>query len=306
MKKSINMKPYSELWIDCYTNSYLSLLTSYDKSYRIAPLINDYHYLMAGSFGWVSLLDLKYSDRFYKDIHLLNVTKYKFVNEQNYMKELKDCIDDGKNISIKVDLYNWIPNSLTWEKEHYHHMSSVIGYDDEKSVFYIFDDDAYGYHEHEIPYGRFDLSVIKENGIEARQTNFPELIKPFYYQFTDLFLFAERIKNDISYLSYVEHFYDFTKGTLLHFITTATKIGNRQIANRLLFLHLHEEGYITSELCNILTEYAETLQSGWETIKYLIMKCLHNNKRPDYERINKLSWDNLLLEYKMWDCFIKQ
>jgi hypothetical protein len=69
---------------------------------------------------------------------------YVFKDMNNIMEEIKELIISNKPIQLYIDLYNWIPENIAWQKHHWNHFSLIIGFDDDKKVFYAIDDDAKG------------------------------------------------------------------------------------------------------------------------------------------------------------------
>jgi len=305
MKNSLNLIPFTDHWINCEINDNLSVLTSQNSSYRLIPLLNDYMYQMAGDLGWITSLDIKYSREVLNKLEILHKKDITFT-EQDFMKDIKACIDQGRVLNVVVDLYDWIPESLMYQRYHMSHYSLVAGYDDEEKVFTVFDDDAHGYKEHIIPYERFHKAVWREsNGIQIREILLPEHLEDYTLPIAKVIVLAERIKNDITYLTYLTHFFNEMDEMLVHYLAMLSKITNRQKANQQLFLYLAERRFIPPENGEKLAGIALQLQNQWQSVKSLFIKSMISGRRPDYERINALSYENLLLEYKLWDDFIK-
>lgn len=304
MKKRLKLAPFTDHWINCEINDNLSVLTSLNNSYRHIPLLNDYMYQMAGDMGWLTSLDIKYSRNLLKKLEILCKVNLTFT-EQSFMQDIKACIDEGRVINVAIDLYDWIPESLMYQRYHMSHYSLVAGYDDELECFTVFDDDAYGYKEHVIPYDRFQKSVWRDNGIQIREICLPEYLVDYSLPFSEVIEFAERIKNDITYLTYMAHYFNYTDDMLIHFIAMLSKITNRQKANQQLFLYLMEQKYIGQETGEELAAMALRLQNQWQAVKSLFIKSMISGHKPGYERLNTLSYENLLLEYTLWDKFTK-
>ncbi|BCJ93737.1 hypothetical protein acsn021_13060 [Anaerocolumna cellulosilytica] len=304
MKNNLHLVPFTDHWINCEINDNLTVLTSLNSSYRLIPLLNDYMYQMAGDLGWITSLDIKYSRELLSRLEILHKKNSTFT-EQDYMKDIKACIDQGRVINVVVDLYDWIPESLMYQRYHMSHYSLIAGYDDEEKIFTIYDDDANGYKQHIIPYERFQKAVWRENGIQIREICLPEHLEDYTLPVSKVIAFATRIKNDITYLTYMTHFFNEIDEMLIHYLSMLSKITNRQKANQQLFSYLAEQKVVRLEVGEELVRLALQLQNQWQTVKSLFIKSMISDCRPDYKRINTLSYENLLLEHKLWNIFSK-
>lgn len=47
MKVDLGINPFTDFWIDCITNSQISILISREPSFQYAAYLNDYYYIMA-------------------------------------------------------------------------------------------------------------------------------------------------------------------------------------------------------------------------------------------------------------------
>jgi hypothetical protein len=166
MKRSLNFKPFNTFWLNCVYNMLFSMLISLEPSYYSAALLNDYSYLVIDQgtptgtkYNHLELWPIvkhfeRYRSMLFGDYEPLN-----FESGDNYFDILKGLIEEKKLILLGVDLFYWIPYSVTWNRHHWIHYSFINGIDDEKRVVYAFDENVSGYNEFEIPEDRLIKAI---------------------------------------------------------------------------------------------------------------------------------------------------
>lgn len=300
MKVEVGCKIFSEFWINCFANDSLSFIVSKEPSYRKIALMNWYNYFLTGSICWWRQLKISYDEEFFSYVDIIDYKPIQLTKD-NYINEIKKFIDDNRVIKVKFDLYYLIPNSLNWHKNHYNHYILLSGYDDEKKTFYCFSDNIKGYEENEIPYDRFNQSILIDELNSAEEMLISKDIKSFSYSIDKVKYYADKNKYNISLLSYSNYWScDFLKSTSEVFMET-NKITGRQKANKLLFQDLYIDNFISENMLNKLNQYTEELYIKWEIIKSILIKEHLKELIPDYNKLNNLAWDALKLEYEMWD-----
>lgn len=299
MKKEVSFKIFSDFWINCYANDSLSYLISIEPSYRKVALMNWYNYFYTGSTCWWRTLILSYNTDFYTNIDKINYMPI-YISKDDYINDIKNYINENRVIRVKFDLYYLIPSSINWHKNHYKHHVLISGYDDERKSFYCFSDNFKGYQEIEIPYDRFNQSILIEELDTAHEMVLSKDLKPFSYSIDQIKYNSDRIKYNISQLSYSNYWNcDDIETTNNRFIEI-TQFTDRQKANIFLFRDLYLDNILSDKIMNKLNNYTEQLYNKWENIKNIIIKAHFNSYLPDYCKLNDLAWDALLLEYEMW------
>jgi hypothetical protein len=185
MKKILNIKPFNDFYMNCELNNYFSHLTTLDSSYKAAAYMNSYRYslfdIMGNSFNIIKIdYSKSYSNLLNKN--LIKNENYFFKDLKNFIIEIKEIISSGKPVCLFIDLYNWIPSSLAWQKHHWKHFSLIIGFDEERSIFYSIDDDVNGVGIREIPEKRL-IESFWGTGYFVDYKNsysYPNIITPCY------------------------------------------------------------------------------------------------------------------------------
>jgi hypothetical protein len=305
MKHSVDLKPFSDFWINCNVNISLSILAFTEPSYRILGAINAYNYDFTGEYCWWRHINLFYDGYFYKNIDFLNYNKV-ILNESDFDKQIKEFINNNKYIKMPLDLYYWMPNSFGWQRMHASHYQLITGYDDEKRVFYSYTDDFYGFGEKEIPYERFNKALLIDELAETTEITVDHNIKKFDYNSDLIINYAEIIMGNINYLSYTNYWCSYNEEhTFLRAIETY-KIFERQKANIALLNDMKRRGYINENKYKILIEKVNNLKYKWGIIKSVFLKCFLGKKVPNYVKMNNLIWEAFEYEYEFWDMFIKK
>lgn len=285
--------PFNEFWLDCGFNNTFSILTSFDESYRELAYLNCYTYV-------------PYNEWAPKHIELRNGSdvQYEVINEIIYKKpfsfqyskaNIRKVINQIKtnNILLKVDLYNWLPNSSSWHKLHNFHHSLIVDFDEINDCIIVLDDDNKGYSKHAIPMRRFVECVKDQNGYisgySVKCIKAPEykldinLVLKFatilirdleYFLINDLWTTKQTKEGDILY-----EFYGFE----------VFKIVNRQIANLLLIKKLHEYGYIYESLYQDLFNGFTEIKNGWICIKNSLIKLYYSPNGNEIQKIKVLN-----------------
>ena len=163
MQYKNNILPFNEFWVNCDFNSRFSILTSYDEAFRKFAYNNTYKYTIA----WRKEADTRLYDMYIESTNdecanCLDYIPVSGIKEKNHMPGvIKKLVLNNEAFLIGVDLYNYIQGSVCWNKFHWYHYSLVKGYDDQKDIFYVLDDNLSGYHEFEIATQKLIMAAKK-------------------------------------------------------------------------------------------------------------------------------------------------
>ena len=160
MNIDLGIKPFSDFWINCIFNVQMSILNTLEPSYKYAAYLNDYRYSIFETLAdndvvtwflginYVEEVVPKYIDKCFTNENL------SLQNDPCCLEKIKNYVRQKKYVAVGVDLFYLIPQSFFWGKYHWRHYSLLNGFDDEKKVFYVFDEDLSGYTCCEVPGGK--------------------------------------------------------------------------------------------------------------------------------------------------------
>ncbi len=320
MKLSINRKPFNEFWMNCMLNQAFSIAVSEEPSYRDAAYLNIYRY-----YPWEAATDKDFryptiDTLYYMDdpsrFPLSQVIRYieprHFRNKEMVLEEIRSILDEGRNLSVNVDLYDWLPGSMAWKKFHWYHYSLFNGYDKERGVFYVIDDTLAGYEEHEIPeerllkaYGNSEYNVNSEyQGPAFYVYNLQEKVQPYELRLVEVLENAERLVRELAEFSTegmwnVDFDPEKKQAHLTYGLVGVNIICNRHIANMSLLSSLRKKNLINEALSATLTAQLDTVRDGWDLIKDRFVT-------GDFERNRELALANDLFakEKSFWSTLI--
>jgi hypothetical protein len=284
-KATIGLQPFQDFWLNCMMNGQFSILCTIEPSYKYAAYLNDYHYQLATTTmghdlpityleSW-SLGDVnaRYTEKFF------SYDPLSIRNEANILERIKDLIRQQKIISLGVNLFEWIPHNLGWQKYQWSHFTLVDGFDDDQEVFFVLDDDFRGYGYHAIPAQRFYQAVMAaKTDPEGFIINVPKELEPFEITLDDVWFFSNRLKTELESLTMKSfgQISDYeTKNWVVFelFLMYIFQIANRQTANILLFQALSEKNLITNPtLIAELIDRAALLKKEWQILGKKILK----------------------------------
>ncbi|OAB42551.1 hypothetical protein [Paenibacillus antarcticus] len=288
MKLTLERKPFNEFWMNCMLNQAFSIAESTHSSYRYAAYLNIYSY-----FPWAAATDSEFryptiDSLYYLDdwtrFPLTGVIKLiepgHFSNKEAFTEEIKEVLRGGRNLSLNVDLYYWLPDSLAWKKFHWYHYSLFNGYDDERSSFYVIDDTLAGYLEYEVPEERLKKAFNNaEYNINTNYTgpayyiyNLHTSIEPYELKISEVVENAERLARELEDFSMEGMWNVDTRQEKYSSHITYALIGiniicNRHIANVALIRTLQEQKLLDEKLCEALSERIDVIRDGWDEVK---------------------------------------
>jgi hypothetical protein len=317
MHYSIGLKPFKEYWINCYLNTLYSVLISREPSYRFAPFLNNYTYQIyeketpaqtkVNTLRLISAKDMpqKIGRKF----------KYRqkpisFRNNFHFVEYLQGLVREGKLVSVGVDLFYWIPNSVCWNKHHWDHYSLLNGFDDERKVFYVFDENILGYDEYEIPEERLRQAIqnspVEPHGYLTQISN----IRPFKFSLRDVVTYADELARELSIMNVSSLWLlseeDFAARHMCDlFAMNIYQVVYRHKANQLLFEILQTENMVPNpEIMEEFIKYSRELQNGWNYVKgKFIQTYVVNDKVQSIRELNQKCNYLFSKECEMWSRF---
>jgi len=288
MKLSMERKPFNEFWMNCMLNQAFSIAVSEEPSYKDAAYLNIYRYYpweaaTDKDFRYPTIDTLYYLDNPAK-FPLSQVIRYiepgHFRSKDTVLEEIKDMLKGGRNMSLNVDLYDWLPGSMAWKKFHWYHYSLFNGYDEERGTFYVIDDTLAGYEEHEVPserllkaYGNAEYNVNPNYmGPAYYVYNLQDRIQPYELKLSEVVDNAERLVKELGAFSIegmwnVDSDPEKKQAHLTYGLVGVNIICNRHIANTSLLRSLKEKGLINEPLHRSLSGQLDEVRGGWDLLK---------------------------------------
>ncbi len=322
MQIRTGIQPFNEYWINCLLNMVFSVITSAEPSYMAATYLNDYDYEVG---VWETepsetntegnrtihnhLILNQMQDFLEKYIHgKFSYQPISFRDDEHCLDIIKGHVRQKEFVLVGVDVFYWVPGSFGYGQNHWNHHSFINGYDDEKKVFYIFDEDINGYVEQEIPEERFLLAlnkaIIEPHGFIIKP---PEHIPPFTFSINDVVKNAEKLINQISTMQ-IGPFWiltdnDFNTGIQQGVIIVLIyQVMHRHYANELLFRVVLNK-YCDTDTISSLVRISKELQNGWSTVKSQMLKVYKSetDRRKILDDVNELVKHLFLKEVEMWN-----
>ena len=314
----LNFKPFNLFWMDCQFNTLFSILTSMDKSYRAAALLNDYSYAVKQEqtpndiwYNEVFVVNTVNNGDVFKEKFFPQQTCLNFKHDEDYIGLIKNFIKNNDAVMVGVDLFYWIPNSVCWNKHHWEHYAYINGFNDEKGVFYVFDENFYGFGEFEVPQDRMMKAIegfpLEPHAIVYKLCN---SIDKYELAVSEVRDNARRLIEEINEIMPLDFWIlsekDFTEGHMCDFISTHIfQIINRHIANQLLINELEDE-ISNLQFKSELEKYCIELQDGWNQVKTKLVKIYYSKNRESMlHNLNIKCKDLFLKEIDMWNTFLR-
>ncbi|MFF2886821.1 hypothetical protein [Paenibacillus sp. NPDC057967] len=288
MKQSMERKPFNEFWMNCMLNQAFSIAVSEEPSYRDAAYLNIYRY-----YPWEAATDKDFRYPTIDTLYYLdNPAKFPlsqairfiepghFRSKDTVLEEIRDMLRGGRNLSVNVDLYDWLPGSMAWKKFHWYHYSLFNGYDEERGTFYVIDDTLAGYEEHEVPserllkaYGNAEYNVNPNYmGPAYYVYNLQDNIQPYELKLAEVVENAERLVKELGAFS-IEGMWNVDpdpekkQAHLTYGLVGVNIICNRHVANTSLLRSMQEKKLISEPLCQSLSEQLGVVRDGWDLVK---------------------------------------
>jgi hypothetical protein len=314
IETKMNIKPYDKIWFSCVINMKLSILTSIREDYEIVAYDNNYTYFSEIKGAGVCLteylklameMNLNLDSDIYKNPLLVE-----YEDDQSFINKVKKFLEEGKYVSVGVDLFYWAPNSICWNKFHWHHYSLITEYNEEKKEFLFLDDNLYGYGKFSIPEERFIKAVESSEFIEkAYVFELNTTVNPNCISTSTLIENAKKIINNIKDISQcnfwlmdtlvedIEGFMDLNAMYLL-------QIKNRQRANLCLLDELEKHAVFDKVKIQEVKELCINLIQGWDLAKNKLIQIYSSiNRTEKVIALNKTIKHLFKVEIQMWELF---
>ncbi|MFD0589638.1 hypothetical protein ACFQZE_16735 [Paenibacillus sp. GCM10027627] len=320
MKVTLERKPFNEFWMNCMLNQAFSIAASAHPSYKSAAYLNIYRYYpweaaTDRDFRYPTIDTLYYLDDWMK-FPLTKVIKLiepgHFRDKENFTEEIKEVLRSGRNLSLNVDLYYWLPGSMAWQKFHWYHYSLFNGYDDERNTFFVIDDTLAGYSEHEVPENRLRKAFMNsEYNISSSFTgpayyvyNLHSDCEPYELKLAEVAENAERLARELGEFSMegmwnVDTSPDKYQSHITYALIGINIIGNRHTANEGLIRTMQEQKLMSDSLSESLMVQLRDIQDGWNGIKSAFV-----NHKFERGRELKLAEGLLAKEKAFWTSLV--
>lgn len=314
MKKMLPMKQFDDVFIDCFTNAIVSIMSTYDESYKAIAYQNCYRL----DFGNEDKFIFPYiwRTRSVMDYIRGNI-KFRTNSKEerdSSIEKVKEAITQGYYFFQLVDLYYWDRTGVIKGSMHMFHPSLIIGFDDEKKVVYALEDDInfkFTYVIQEYTYEEFYEATKEKQDLEHPVFDFDYAVLKVVEPVKKYELDVEEIKENtkILYEDYdgpeykrffrsSEHLQD--PEMFSEHMRVYARYVHRTHANALLFKQLHQMNILSQEQMEELMAIAEH-----------VGKMLNENKLNFYKRNLKGSvvepsqieeiWRNAFaMEHEMW------
>lgn len=313
MRYMKDLKPYNKFWGNCIVNMFLSILTKVDSSYDPLAYLNYYEY----TYYPDEIFHLDYTKEYYNFFgdNIFNYETFYFKDKNNFLQEFKDILMNNLYATLNVDLYYWNSAGYYFNKIHTSHLAFVTGFDEEKDVFYAFEDDVnLSYEIREIPTSEVIQaynSPRKRFKGDYRILSFKnDFIPPFEIDIKQFIKCTEQLIYNLDMLfdnrEVVDKKLILEDSSKIYFYSNEfTKISNRLKGNKLLLCALKDKGlldeHITDELNNAWEENCIT----WKNIQGVYLKhCLRNNF-AELDSIEDKIADAFMSEKEIWEEVIE-
>ncbi|QJC51350.1 BtrH N-terminal domain-containing protein [Paenibacillus albicereus] len=291
MKLTLERKPFRDFWMNCMLNQAFSIAQSVHPSYRDAAYLNLYRY-----FRWQAATDREFRYPTIDTLYYMSDTEWEkfpltgvirrieprhFRDESRMLEELREVLRSGLSLSLNVDLFGWLPDSMAWQKFHWFHYSLFNGFDEEKGVFYVIDDTLAGYGEHEVSeatvleaFAQSEYKIDPSYGGPAYYVyHLQPDVRPFELALEEVAAHADRLSQELESFDmdgmWLVEEQDAAKREqqLTYGLVGITIIVNRHEANAGLLALLRERQLLEEELLDELDEQLARIREGWATLK---------------------------------------
>lgn len=307
--KKLEIKPFEEFWLNCGFNNNFSILTSYNEKYRELAYLNGYTYEAYNKWSPKHIAlnnSSEIQDKIIREI--IHKEYFSISYSEDNANKLINMISDS-NLMIRVDLYNWLPNSPSWHKEHNFHYTLLINYDEIKNEIIVIDDDSMGYGIKSLPYDRFLQCINDEqNNITGYIIQICDDVD-YELNMKDVAYHASILLDNLNYFYKENDFWRVEKNekgeSLCQFYAFELyKIENRQKANLALIKCLYDKKYINKKTYLYMCKAFSELKQGWERIKNILLKdYIHSSEcvTVNVEKLNALKTQCIAKEMEIWE-----
>ena len=299
--------PFSEIWFDCRYNMVVSILQTKDYNFHYRALENAYQYIVEDVFTQngtnINLLECKVENNVDRFVDEYVVEESENMKAEELLIYIFEKIKNGKYILAGVDLYNWIPTSMTYHKHHWQHYALITGIDFSNNYVYVLDAAKAGYKEYKIKIDSF-IQCVYQSDYEYKLREIDVINNRKTYIITKLRIQenAKGIVESINRISgtdiwqLTDEDYDTQEYADLCAMYI-NRIMYRQKANDLLFETIEKQ--------NIINKYGHffvNAKKGWESIQINFMKNYFGQDRTErMHLLNEQVWNQLEDEMIVWE-----
>lgn len=320
------LEPYKEYWMNCHLNALLSIITSVNKTYRVAPLMNNYKYKIEPyELGITNVVPYKLS--FEKDIYV-EYGKYfekfsnildkdffkihvKYNTKESVLHYIKQNIQFNNYFLLSVGLNKWINPLMSFADDGLAHYTLIEGYNSKDKTFSVIDDDDNGYGKKIVPEDLlFKALIFSEEAPTLISFNLNVEIKDFKLNLKEINKNAIQLITQLDAIDTSGFFgachnelnTPFYREYLAYSIGGVTSIRDRQYANILLLKHLNS--YKEIDLTNVII-LVEEIYSKWKKFRDLLFKDYFRDQPKVTKDISKEFFDEVFkLERQMWESLL--
>ncbi len=173
--KAKEIEIFDDVWYECYNDFIFSLIYTIDKRQVDLIYLNKYKYFYTiqpttENRCYKSLLTKQMNDDYLFHLVFKNLDDRVYKDEDELFRVLVETLDQGKFVSVRVDMYYWLPEITTiYHKTHIYHTAFLLDYDDEKDEFVILDKDVYRLNRAQALYamleggGEIEITELRDN-----------------------------------------------------------------------------------------------------------------------------------------------
>ncbi len=309
----MDIKPFREFWLDCYTSMLYSIYLSNPKVCKSYVYNNFYEYIIrdeeidGSERKYISLIPMNDISKLEESL-LLDAQEIDVWNCADPIESVRRCLLERDVIMLSVDLYEWVDDTYDYQRNHINHFSLVMDIDEELECLVVLETGAKGYKKYCVPFDNAKKAIMLcEESSYAYNIN--RDIDNFTISKQDIIDNAKHIVSTIEkVLLHVGAVYDISGATDKEMIcindmlqTHLYIMENRQKVNRLLFEIFFDEKNgdfaFSSSFKRLTDEFVK--------IKGILLKmnCRGQSRKgmeTILERLPKL----LTKEKDLWEAFI--
>ncbi len=292
MKHMLNIRPFDEFWFDCITNNYISILSSFEESYKYAMYQNDYNYENEININiyrdskkhTISSKGLQINNNVIDQlVPYINIEEKKYINKDKFLDEIKELLYKNTIILPAVDLYFWNKIGLFHHKIHANHYTLLIGFDDDKKEFYALEDDIHRNYKMITESESTFIESVQSNHCNNEISDYliftiSESLPKYRLPLHDIVHNIPIINKSLHSLNFDDlytHKYDNKEFSRLSVLLPRkiSKIIVRQQANISLINILHKKNIISTKDYILIVNICEDIIKIWQIINNHIRKA---------------------------------
>jgi hypothetical protein len=313
MKYIKDLQPYSKYWGNCIVNMFISVLFKYDVSYESLLYLNTYEY----TFEPDNVFHLDYTQDFhdYFRENIFNYEAFDFNDKENFLQEFKEVM--MKNyVTLNVDLFHWNSTSYYYNKIHFSHLSFITGFDEEKGVFYAFEEDVnLAYDVREIPIENVIQafnSKYKNRAGDYRILSFKnDKLPPYELDINHVKKCTKRLVDNLDMLIKKKQIIDKDRIAvditgIYHYNFEFNKISNIYKANVQLLYILKNKGLLKETISDSLIEIFNETSLEWKNIRNVYLRLCLKKSFSEIDVLEQKISTLFMKEREIWSTVLEQ